>query len=378
MVRDALARAALQRQQQALRTSSRRAYLSTWDGRSAVATHRGTTVFDNLQALDASVTGTRYVAANVGGLSAARQRRLGGTAWTADVDLSWRLRRYDGASAHTVMVFTFVRRGKTAYVAGINAASGNREPVWLLSHLTVRRSSHTLAAATSAGQAARLDRLLRLAVTDVRRVVATWHGSLVAYEPGTTADFETVLGASSGTYDSIAAVTSTVDGSTSRKAPVAIVINPAAFDGLGPVAAHVVITHESTHAATGAATVTLPLWVAEGFADYVAVGAVDVPLSVSAGALIRDIHRHGLPRSLPADDKFAATGKRLEVYYEQAWLSARVIAKEYGEARLLAFYERVVAQPDSVRAALRTELGTTIARLTRQWRTYLRTVAGAA
>lgn len=376
-VRAALARAALQRQQDAVHTDSRRAFQATWDAASEPAKRRATSVFANLRALDVTFSDTRYVAADVGSLSAAAQRRLGGRAWTAEVELSWRLRHYDERSARALLTYTFVRRGSTAYVADIAPSRGGRQPIWLLDSLVVRRGGRTLVAASSSRSAARLDRLLHLAVADVRRVLPTWHGDLVSYEPQTRGQFQALLGATPGTYDHIAAVTSTVDGSTSE-APVAIVVNADVFDRLGPVAARVVISHEATHVATGAASKSLPLWVAEGFADYVGVGSVDVPLSVSAGAVRRDIRRHGLPRALPSNAQFSASGSRLEVSYEQAWLAARLIAKRYGEARLLAFYQRVVQAPDAVNAALRTELGTSRAALTRQWRAYLRTVAGAA
>ena len=150
-------------------------------------------------------------------------------------------------------------------------------------------------------------------------------------------------------------------------------INPTVFDDLGPIGSHVVITHESTHVATAATTVTLPLWVAEGFADYVGVGAVDVPLSVSARAALRDVRRHGVPRHLPGDSQFS--GSSIEVAYEQAWLAMRVIARDYGRRQLVAFYEDVVHRPYAVRSAVRDNLSTSLSGLTQTWRTYLKGLA---
>ncbi len=374
--RDALARAALRRQEQALRAGDRRAYLHTWDSEFAASRSRASTAYANLQALHAEVRSTRY-AADIGGLSLHRQQRLGGTSWTAEVQLSWRLRGFDNSDALATLRYTFVQRGDTAYVVDVAAAAGARRPVWLLGPLAVRRSGRTLVAATTPADADRIDRRLRQAAVDVASVVPAWRGGLVAYVPADTEQLEAVLAATPGAYSQIAAVTTTVDGSHRADAPVAIVINPEVFADLGPVGAAVVITHESTHAATGAAAADLPLWVAEGFADYVGIGSVDVPLSVSAQALVRDIGRHGLPDALPSDADFGSARGSLEVYYEQAWLAARLIAREHGEARLLAFYERVVAHPDRVAQALRTVLHTTRPALTAQWRTYLRAVAGA-
>jgi hypothetical protein len=377
-VRAALARAALRRQQDALQASSRRDYLATWSANSAKRRSEAVTVYANLQALGATITNLRYSPGTVmAPRSVPRLAPQDGSRWTAEVHVTWRLPGFDQRAARSTLTFTFVRRASAAYVAAIAAADG-REPVWLLDRLRVLRGRHSMAVAATDRDAERLARLLRHAVREVSNVLPTWHGSLVAYEPRTSADLAATLGASAGDFDEIAAVTASVDGSTGKRAPVAIVVNPAVFDHLSPRGAAVVVAHEAAHAATGAASVPLPLWVAEGFADYVGIGSVDVPMSVSAGALIRDLRRHGLPRSLPNDRAFAATGQRLEVSYEQAWLAFRVIAKEYGRARLVAFYDAVVDAPAAVNAALRTKLGTTRIALTRRWRASLRAIEHAS
>ena len=375
--RQALAGAALRRQERALRDRDRRGYLRTWDSALTTSRRSGATVYTNLRALGAAVTSIRYVTASVGGLSPRPQRLLGGSSGTAEVELSWRLRHFDERAALTTLAYTFVQRGDKAYVVDIEPATGARRPVWLLGQLVVRRSERTLVAATTRAAAVRVDRLLRQAADDVASVVPDWRGRLVAYLPADAEQLESVLAAPPGAYDTIAAVTTTVDGSPRVDAPVVIVVNPGVFAELSPVGARVVITHESTHVATGATAVDVPLWLAEGFADYVGVGSVDVPLSVSAGAVLRDIRRNGLPRALPADPAFDSARGNLEVYYGQARLAAKLIAKTYGEARLLAFYDRVVAAPNQVGRALRTELGTNRAELTDMWRSYLEAIASA-
>ena len=119
----------------------------------------------------------------------------------------------------------------------------------------------------------------------------------------------------------------------------------------------------------------MPLWVAEGFADYVGVGSVDVPLSVSARALIRDVRNFGLPEQLPANSAFQARNG-IEVVYEQSWLAMRLIARDYGERRLVAFYDEVLKHPNALGVALRETLGTTKEALTRDWRRELQEIAG--
>jgi hypothetical protein len=64
------------------------------------------------------------------------------------------------------------------------------------------------------------------------------------------------------------------------------------------------------------------------------------------------------------------------VAYEQAWLAARLIAAQYGESTLVAFYRRVLAA-GSVNPALRTVLHTSGSRFTQQWRQQLKSTARA-
>ncbi len=377
LTRVTLARAALRHQQLALRDGSRAGYLKTWDLRSAAARRRASSVYANLQSLGTVVSRMRYLTATPTASAAAVPLHTQRGAWSADVALRWRLRGYAAREARAVVTVTFVRRRGAAYIADMTSSTGHRVPVWLLRHLDVRHSRRTLAAALSPGQANRLHRLLVVATSDLDRVIPHWHGKLVAFEPASASAFEAMVAGSPGAYDGIAAVTSTVDGSTRPRAPVAVFVNPANFDPLSQVGAHVVITHEATHVATGAATARLPLWVAEGFADYVGVGSVDIPLTVSAAAVVRDLRRHRVPAALPSNSAFATTGFRLEVAYEQAWLACRLIAERYGRARLVDFYFQVVAKSGGVADAVRTQLGTSLPHLTQQWRRSLRTLARA-
>lgn len=370
--RDAEALSLLARQDRLLRRGSTVAYLRTWDS-SRRAQQQAAVTFANLRRLEVHTLNARYVAAEGSALAPSERRRLTESAWTADVEIAWRLAGVDRADAHTTLTYTFDRHGRDLRVVRIAAAKKSREPIWLLGRLHIRRTPHTLAAAMTEPRARRLDSGLRRAVVDIGRVLPSWRGDLVAYAPASERQFESLLASIPGAYARIAAVTTTVDGSRRLDSPVAIVINPTVFDELGPIGSHVVITHEATHVATAATTVTLPLWVAEGFADYVGVGAVDVPVSVSARAALRDVRRHGVPRRLPGDSQFS--GSSIEVAYELAWLVMQVIARDYGRRQLVAFYEDVVHRPDAVRSAVRDNLGTSLSGLTRAWRTYLKGLA---
>ncbi len=371
--RDALAAAALARQARALSQGSQASYLDVWDDTTVRSQQRAQTTYQNLRALGIDTLSSRYVAAATT-LSLAKQRRLGGVAWEGDVEVSYTLRGYDALPARMMVTYTFVQRGGRAYILDARAQGGERAPIWVFGPLAVLRSERTLVAAELPPVAARIGRLLRAAVSDIEAVVPSWDGTLVAFVPSGAHQLEAVLAAAPGSYDNVAAVTTTVDGSQRQAAPVAIVVNASVFSNLGPIGAQVVITHESTHAATGAASVGAPLWVVEGFADYVGVGSVDVPISVSARAVIQDVRQQGTPDSLPTSQDFAASSADVEVAYEQAWLASRLIAQRYGEAALLRFYTQVVRRPDDLAGAF-DRLGTSEQQFTVAWRAYLRRLA---
>ena len=84
-------------------------------------------------------------------------------------------------------------------------------------------------------------------------------------------------------------MTAPVDGSILATTPVHVFLNPTVYDKLDPLAAQVVMTHEVVHAITGAAvTAGPPLWLIEGFADYVALRDVGLLVAaVSLGLLAR-------------------------------------------------------------------------------------------
>jgi hypothetical protein len=368
---DSLSLRAVQQQQAALETRDRAAFLAGWDTRRA-SQRRAESTYSNLTDLEARVR-LRFVDSELAGSS----ERLGGPSWTAEVDVRWRLAAFDQGDAATTLTYTLVFVDDAAEVVDVHAAEGAREPIWLEERLAVRRSPDTLVAASNPSDARAVSRQLRIAYGDVTNVIGPFHGGLVAYVPASTAQLEAIIGSAPGEYDSIAAVTTSVDGSSSPTAPVAIVINPDVYAGLGPIGRHVVISHESTHLATGAATVTMPTWVAEGFADYVGVGAVDVSIRVSAAVLLRDIRLHGLPDELPSNADFATGQSDLEVAYEASWLAARLIASDVGQSRLVDFYEAVVAHPTRLGQAMRRYVRMTPAEFTRAWRADLMELSNA-
>jgi hypothetical protein len=212
-------------------------------------------------------------------------------------------------------------------------------------------------------------------VPQVRRVLPAWQGGLVVEVPRSEGALDAALGADQGQYDGIAAVTTTVDGSRSRRSPSHVFVNPDVFDPLRARGAQVVITHEATHVATDAATSRAPIWLVEGFADYVALSAQRIPLSTTAARIRALVRRHGVPRRLPGQPEFATGADHLEARYESAWLACRLLAHDAGTPALVGFY-RALDDGGALAPELRHHFGLTPASFTKEWRTVLAHLPG--
>ena len=55
------------------------------------------------------------------------------------------------------------------------------------------------------------------------------------------------------------------------------------------------MSHETTHVATGATFASMPTWLLEGFADFVALDHAGVPVDLAAGQILPRIRKEGLP-----------------------------------------------------------------------------------
>lgn len=316
----------------------------------------------------------------------------------ARVELSYRLRGFDGHTVTATEYLTLVRRGGRWGVASDRdgEATGHRGDVqlWDLGTVTALRVGRRGGSALVLGlrPAAELRALAvtaAAAIRPVRRVWGErgWNGRTVVLAPATAAQFAALLGgsASAASYGSIAAVsTGELGASGAGSAPAdRIIVNPGPWDGLSDLGRRVVLTHETTHAATRAITEPwTPRWLAEGAADWTAYSSLgdDSPRRYAA-ELAADVAAGRLPRALPTDADFASTAAGLPQAYEGAWLACRMTAARWGMARLRAFYRAVAAaQPHeestAVADALRDVLGVSLPEFTARWRAYLADVLG--
>ncbi|HEU4812489.1 MAG TPA: hypothetical protein VFT00_10160, partial [Nocardioides sp.] len=299
---------------------------------------------------------------------------LSGGSWDAAVDVTWGFAGFDRVPAHAEVLVRFAAEDGGVALEAIGGGD-RRSPVWLSGPVEVRRTPTTLVLVE--GPSAEADALARRAtraVPVVRRVLRGWRPHLVVEVPRSAAALDQALDATPGEYANIAAVTTTADGSVTPGSPVHVFVNPDVFSRLKPRGAQVVMSHEATHVATDAATSTMPLWLLEGFADYVALRDVDLPLSTTAGQVIKQVRRHGPPAALPGRAEFDTATTHLGAAYEAAWLACRLLAEAGGERGLVRLYDDVDAGR-SVDEALRSHVGLGEREFIRMWQRRLSDLA---
>jgi hypothetical protein len=375
--------AVLQKMVDAVRAENRADFLKTIDPQAKSFTDQARTVYSNLGKLPLATFQMRYVSDDPAALEPNRTRELGGTeSWLAQVEISWQLSGYDAKPARETLPVTFVTRDGTTYAASFSErfVAGQRRPIWALGSIDVARSEHSLVISLdSQADADDYAEVTDRAVESVSKVWGrNWRQKAVVYLPSKQSQMENVLGAQQGTYTQIAAVTMAELDTPQVGAPVRIVANPKLFDELGKQGRRIVLTHETTHVASTATASPVPLWLAEGFADYVAFTAVSVQDESAAKELFKAIRAGRVPKALPAPEAFAASSTELPQAYESGWLACRLIAEREGQSKLVKFYRTVHASksPTGLADAFRTVLGTTEQQFVADWQNYIKRLAG--
>jgi hypothetical protein len=196
-----------------------------------------------------------------------------------------------------------------------------------------------------------------------------------------------LLDRSSDSLTQIAAVTTgeltAVQGSAAGGADQ-IIINPAGFAKLGSLGRRVVITHEATHVAVRASTPRqVPIWLSEGFADYIGYSGLNLPRTEVADDVLGLVRRGTGPTALPDAAAFDASQSTIGPAYSSAWLACSLISDRYGQAKLLALYRAAAGattlkgvtantSPELATAkAFPAVLGVSQAAFTKSWLRYL-------
>lgn len=345
-------------------------------------TPKAVQVYKNLRALPIATLSMRYV--DDGSLSLERRKQLGGgSAWVAEVEVAWRLRDYDRQAVRMIVPVTLVTRNGSTYIASFSDRVGQnparwKRPFWSLGSLRVAKGERSLVVSSDPDvDVEAYARVVDKAIDDVSKIwKASWSRRVVLYLPGTQSQMEYVLGARQASYGQIAAVTTAEATQRMPGGPVRIVANPKLFAKLSAQGRRIVLTHETTHVASNATSSPVPLWLAEGFADYVGFSTVDVSVRSAANELIKAVRAGEAPKSLPDASAFSASSKRLAVAYESSWLACRLIAEKYGREELVAFYRKVhTSNPTTGLRDAFKGLGTTQERFVADWQRYMQRLA---
>ncbi|GAB3990424.1 hypothetical protein [Nocardioides marmoraquaticus] len=347
-------------------------------------------VVDNARALDVRDVSLRYVAPDAPATDGERER-LGDDVVAVRARLGF---AYAGVDRRPVDVESRVLLlpgddgPRVADLGGVSAATppadadpdasgaGTRTPLWFSTPLTVVREGSALLA-VAGDDAGRYPGLAARAVEQVRQVLPRWDGDLVVEVPADADQLDAVLAAPDGRFDAIAGLAATVDGSAERGTPVRVYLNPGVFGALSRRGAQVVLTHEATHVAVEAPYASMPVWLLEGFADYVALAGGRVPVDVAARQVLQRVREEGLPDGLPTSADLDPSAPGLGATYEEAWLACRYLGAEFGQDALVRLYE-VVDDGTPAPRAFRDVLGTTEQRFVQGWRRDLAGLAGVA
>ncbi|MFF5424307.1 MULTISPECIES: hypothetical protein [unclassified Streptomyces] len=299
---------------------------------------------------------------------------------TVRAELAHRIEGYDSGAATGDRVVDLTERDGRWYVSGDRPAAGAPQQLWQQGEVRAATGRHSLV--LGVGQDP--ERLRRIAAEADRAVPAVsaawgrdWAGRIVVLVPATVGAMGGLLGAPADTYRGIAAVTTGRIGGGPTAPADRVIVNPEAYGALGAFGRQFVLTHETVHVATRTRTSpATPVWLSEGFADWVADRGTGRTAAEAAPELHRAVRAGRLPARLPEDGDFAFDGdpEALARAYGSGWLACELIAERWGAEELTAFYRAVGAQrrrEGAVEKALGEVLGVTEAEFTRRWRAFV-------
>ena len=167
-----------------------------------------------------------------------------------------------------------------------------------------------------------------------------------------------------------AAVADKVDVANGLAVGQRIVLNPEQSSKLSASARRIVLRHEITHVAARASTVDgAPMWLLEGFADYVGYRDSGLQPREAAPDLVRELRVGVPPTRLPEATDFVGGSENLDLSYQLAWSAALHVVDLVGEAGLVKLYVTIASDrsqdaatvPEAVLAVLGVDYDTFVA-----------------
>ncbi|WP_165966506.1 hypothetical protein [Actinomadura sp. 7K507] len=347
----------------AVRSGDRTAFLATVSSAPPAFQDAQSRVYGNLRELPLDGWEERFVSTQ----SADEKKGVA----VVRVEVRYRLRGFDRGGVARTRYLTLAPRSGTWTIVGDGASHGFEDDaaIWDGGPLTVVKGKASLVIGDATGLdeiAGRLD----AAVPAVTAVVGReWARRVVALVPA-DAGLASALAGPGQSLGDIAALATVTPSAGGRRGEDRVIVSPGTFGHLNELGRDVVLTHELTHVATGGARDRkTPMWLIEGFADYVGYLGTGVDSGSAAGELRREVAAGRIPPALPAAAAFSGGSERLSQAYQEAWLACRMVADRYGEATLVRLYRTAGRVPEAT--ALRDVLGLTRGRFTALWRDYL-------
>ncbi|OLR95147.1 hypothetical protein BJP25_07555 [Actinokineospora bangkokensis] len=305
--------------------------------------------------------------------------------WAPGVDLHYALRGIDPTPTDRSLGYLFARRGDQWFLRSDTALEdlGRRtwRGPWDFGPVEVTPATHGVVLAHP-GNKPMVDRLVRELDPAVEAVTRTWGDQwprrVALLLPDSPAEMRALVGPDFPVESVVAvAIADRVDTTRRTATGQRVVLSPTGSRALSIASLRVVLRHEITHVAARVQTVDgSPMWLLEGFADYVGYRESGLGLAQGAPDLARSVRAGTLPPSLPQDRDFRGKDKELDLAYQRSWSLAKFVADRFGEQKLVALYRDLAgAGPISANetdAHLRRVLGLDRAALLRSWQDYLR------
>ena len=372
----------LQARAAAVLRRDRQAFLASVDPRATALVARQAAAFDALAQVPLGTWDYVLDARAPSAPDAELDRRYGAGAWWAPgVTLRHALAGFDPRPVLVDQHLTFARHDGRWLLAADDdfALRGRATPraLWDRGPVTAVRAGGVLVLGHPAQAALMRDvaALAARAVPRVTRAWGAWDERVVVVVPADGRELAGLLG-SAGDLSRIAAVaTAELPGGADAPDPTGqrVLVNPDTFAGLGSTGRRVVMTHELTHVATSRTSgPALPAWLAEGLADVVGHSGLNLPMSVVARDLRREVRAGRTPATLPVSADFEGGSARLSESYQGSWLAVRLLLDRYGRPEVLRLYREVgqrrgVSSEQALEDGLRS-LGTSTAAFTADWR----------
>lgn len=309
--------------------------------------------------------------------------------WAPEIDLIYALRGSDPHPTRRPMGYLLVKRAGAWFVRSDDDLLGVGRRTWRgpwdFGPCVVVTTGRGLVLTHPAreGMAQRVAAELDAAVQQVTDVWGTgWSQQVVVILPDSSDEMRALVGPNFPVESVVAvSVADRVDVERNTAEGQRVVMSPSTSTALSATALRIVLRHEFTHIAARGSTVDgSPMWLLEGFADYVGYRDSGIPLAQAAPDLNAQMVAGGPPDRLPGDEQFRTQGRSLDLAYQQSFSIARFVADKMGEDKLIELYRLLAkagrASPRDVDELLVSVVGLNREQFIAGWQEYLRESLG--